>query len=295
MNRYAVIDLGTNTFHLLIVESLSKVVFRERQFVKLAEDGIQTIGDAAFKRALKTMLHFHSLLEAYEVKKVQAFGTAGLRTASNGSAFIEQVAEKTGIEIQLISGDREALLIQKGVAQAIPMSDENALIMDIGGGSVEFIIANQQQVWWAQSFPIGVAVLYNEFQQNDPISVAEIDTLKTFLQQTLQPLDDALKRFETMYLVGASGTFDVLEENLAKLEEGQHHSMVSTDHYFDYHDFLLTTTIAQRLTMPNIPNDRAELLIVAFILIEIVLKKLSTDRIVISRFAMKEGMLTEMI
>ncbi|NJK83906.1 MAG: hypothetical protein HC912_08960 [Saprospiraceae bacterium] len=152
MNRYAVIDLGTNTFHLLIVEQNRQKLYQERQFVKLAENGIEHISAAPFQRGIETMLHFHRVLKKFDVQQVQAFGTAALRTAHNGSAFIEEVEEATGIEIQLISGEREAALIQKGVAQAIPATDAHSLIMDIGGGSVEFILANQHEVFWAQSF-----------------------------------------------------------------------------------------------------------------------------------------------
>ncbi len=294
MNRYAVIDLGTNTFHLLIVEENRQKIYQERQFVKLAENGIERIGEKPFQRGIHAMLHFHLVLQKFNVQQIQAFGTAALRTASNGAAFIEEVEESTGIEVQLISGEREAALIQKGVALAIPPLDNNSLIMDIGGGSVEFIIANQHQVFWAQSFPIGVAVLYHQFQQNDPISPEEVQTLEQFLHDRLAALRQAVQQYGASQFVGASGTFDVLEDNLPHLETGEHYCIISAKDFFKYYQYTIFTTVAERLNRKDIPEARAELLVVAFVLIAFLLKQHQFQQIIISEFAMKEGMLAEM-
>jgi exopolyphosphatase/guanosine-5'-triphosphate,3'-diphosphate pyrophosphatase len=294
MNRYAVIDLGTNTFHLLIVGENRQKIYQERQFVKLAENGIERIGEKPFQRGIHTMLHFHLVLQKFNVQQIQAFGTAALRTASNGAAFIEEVEESTGIEVQLISGEREAALIQKGVALAIPPLDTNSLIMDIGGGSVEFIIANQHQVFWAQSFPIGVAVLYRQFQQNDPITREEVQTLEQFLHDRLASLRQAVQQYGVSQFVGASGTFDVLEDNLPHLEAGEHYCVISAKDFFKYYQYTIFTTVAERLNRKDIPEARAELLVVAFVLIAFLLKQHQFQQIIISEFAMKEGMLAEM-
>ena len=170
--KYAVIDLGRNTFHLLIIDSstndLSNEIYRERIFVKLAEDGIGKIGKNAYQRGLQALQHFQKIITKHQVKKVNAFGTAALRTASNGKDFVQEVQSKIGLTIQLIPGSEEARLIHLGVTQAVEMDDEKGLIMDIGGGSVEFIIADKNKVFWAKSFPIGVAVLHNIFHEKEP-------------------------------------------------------------------------------------------------------------------------------
>ena len=141
-NRIAVIDLGTNTFHILIAEAQAdhsfKDLHRQRFFVKLAEEGIETIGEAPLERGFKALTHFKNLIEELQVIKVKAIGTAALRTASNGPAFVQQVKEKLGFQIELISGDQEATFIHKGVSLAVPFKEQNYLLMDIGGGSVEY-------------------------------------------------------------------------------------------------------------------------------------------------------------
>ena len=124
MAKYGVIDLGTNTFHLLIVKEENgnlKELVRERVFVKLAEEGIQNIGPAPYQRAVSCMERFHQILVENEVKSVQAIGTAALRRAQNSSKFIAEIKAKTGIEVSVISGDREAELIHKGVGLVVPM------------------------------------------------------------------------------------------------------------------------------------------------------------------------------
>jgi len=297
--RYGVIDLGTNTFHLLIARQNENggldELYRKRVYVKLAENGIDTIGDAPFQRGLESLQIFKQVLEEYKVTKIKAFGTAALRTASNGSKFIEYVKNNIGLDITLIPGSEEARLIHHGVSHAVPLDENNGLIMDIGGGSVEFIIANKTKVHWAKSFPIGVAVLYNQFHKNDPITNDEVKAINSFLNSTLLELFTALKKYPASTLIGASGTFDVLESILVKEKTHPLYASLNSELFFPLHNQLLTTNIEQRLQMEGLPNSRADLVIVAMILIKFILTKTNTKKIIVSAYAMKEGILYEMI
>ena len=298
MGQYAVIDLGTNTFHLLIVETTSqgfKELRRERRFIKLAENGIERIGEAPFQRGLRALQEFRTILEEYPVRGVRAFGTAALRTAENGKAFIEQARELAQINIQLIPGQEEARLIHLGVGQAIPTLEESILIMDIGGGSVEFIIADNHQVHWRQSFPIGVAVLFREFHREDPITPEEQKALQAFLKNTLRPLKSALQKFPVQTLVGASGTFDVLEALLPTRSLTDHGAEMLVEHYFPFWEKVQGSTQTERLQMPGMPKARADMIVVALELVGYIIEIAQIERIWISQFAMKEGMLAEMI
>jgi|GEM_PF-24916 len=298
-NRYAVIDLGTNTFHLLVVKKQTNQKFtelhRQRFFVKLAEEGIETIGDASIQRGLHALKNFRTTLDKLGVTKVKAIGTAALRTASNGPAFVKTVKEKYNIQIGLIDGNREAELIYKGVILAVPFEQKNYLIMDIGGGSVEFIIANQDKILWAQSFPIGAAVLFKGFHHSDPISSLEINDLQAFLNSVLTPLYQGLIQFPTTTLVGASGTFDVLEFILAKGKPFKNHAFVPIKGFEPLYQTLLKSTEAERYAMKNVPDTRADMIVVALILIEFILKKVGIEEIIVSNFAMKEGILSELM
>ncbi|MFA6945692.1 MAG: exopolyphosphatase, partial [Pedobacter sp.] len=114
----------------------------------------------------------------YHVKQIRAVATSALRTASNGEEFLAKVSSETGIEAEIIGGDREAALIYQGVHGAINMTEEKCLIMDIGGGSVEFIICNKEKIFWKMSYDIGVARLIEHFFNSDPISETDIKKLK---------------------------------------------------------------------------------------------------------------------
>jgi len=298
MNRFAVIDLGTNTFHLLITESdpkgLSKELYRERIFVKLAEDGIGTIGKNAYARGFAALKHFQKIISEKAIDKVKAFGTAALRTASNGKEFIQDVNKKIGISIELISGDEEARLIHLGVLQAVKLDDKKGLIMDIGGGSVEFIIADQREVFWAKSFPIGVAVLHNHFHKKEPIHSDEIEILRVHLENTLQPLFDVLEKHKPPNLIGASGTFDVLENLLPHLQKTELSTTIEVEKFHPLYNRILKMNLKERHAEEGIPSSRADMISVALVLIDFIIQKANIQKIMVSAYAMKEGILWEM-
>lgn len=297
--NYGVIDLGTNTFHLLIAnrgnDGQLNEIYRERIFVKLASDGIEKIGEAPYQRGLNAMIHYSKILKEHQISSVKAMGTAALRTASNGGDFVQEVLDKTGIQINLIPGAEEARLIHRGVAEAVPLDEKDILLMDIGGGSVEFIIANQEGIKWAESFPIGVAVLFQRFHQNAPITSTEIDAINGFLNQTLQSLFAALEKHPVNTIIGASGTFDVIELFLAKDQKFGTYSKVSTADFLPFYQRLLNSTNEERLAMEKLPNSRADLIVVAIVLIHFILEKANTQTILTSAYAMKEGILVEMM
>lgn len=296
--KSAVIDLGTNTFHLLIVTKKSdgsfEELFRERRYIKLGENGVECIGDAPYARGLNALQDFKIILDKHQVENVRVFGTAALRTASNGVDFVKEVKEKTDLNIQLISGDEEARLIYLGVRQAVDFGANKGMIMDIGGGSVEFIIADAKAVYWAQSFPVGVSVLRQKFHQKEPVSAAEISNITTHLDEVLQPLKNTLKDYSVSNLIGASGTFDVLEMMLAKEKQSDLSTEMDAANFYPLYKKFLQTTLEERLKMPNLPNERADMIIVALILIDYVLKLAQIEKITVSAYAMKEGMLAEM-
>ncbi|MEZ4962563.1 MAG: hypothetical protein R2830_22240 [Saprospiraceae bacterium] len=297
--RLGVIDCGTNTFHLLIADANGdgtfNTVFKQRHYVRLGQEGLHHIGEAPFQRGIECIGNFKQIMKENNVGHFTAFGTEALRRASNGRDFIEAVLQKTGVGIQLITGDEEARLIHLGVMQAVPPFLGKGLIMDIGGGSVEFIIASENEVFWAQSFPLGVQVLYSGYQKNDPISRGDLLALEWHLEQNLQPLFTALQKHETPLLFGASGSFEVVEFLL--LEKRQHplYSVIPASDYYKIHGPMVASSLKQRYDMPKLPNERAELIVVAFVLIDFIVRKAGIRQIVTSSYAMKEGILHEML
>ncbi|MFT5834960.1 MAG: exopolyphosphatase/guanosine-5'-triphosphate,3'-diphosphate pyrophosphatase [Cognaticolwellia sp.] len=297
--RVAVIDLGTNTFHLLIATTDEKgnfsTLYRIREYVYIGEDGVKILGKKPLERAYDTLKKFKKSIDEYEVEKVTAFGTAALRTASNGEAFVDKVRTEIGIEIEMISGAREADLIYLGTSQAIPMSDKNILIMDIGGGSVEFIIANKNEKIWAESFPVGVSVLFNIFHKSEPISATETTDLITFLNTKFQSLYAALEQNPAHILVGASGTFDIISGIMgSSVKDYPNCESADLSGFPAFYDEVVYADLESRLQMEKIPTQRAKLIPVALILIDIMLKKARINKMLVSAYAMKEGIIWEM-
>lgn len=298
----AVIDLGTNTFHLLIVRGTDEhgnfnEVYRERRFIKLAEDGIETIGQQPFWRGMEALRHFREMMDEHGVTRYQATGTAALRTATNGPEFVKMALEDARIRIDLVPGSEEARLITKGVLQAIPAidQDDRVLIMDIGGGSVEFIIADARGTLWAQSFPIGVAVLKRGFHHHEPISEQERTKLSDFLVKELEPLWVALADFPTDHLVGAAGTFDVIANLMGAGQPTRNSHAIELAKFAAFSEQCIAANQQERLRIEGLPLERADLIVVAFILIQAVLGQAGIKRATVSNYAMKEGILAEMI
>lgn len=295
--RKAVIDLGTNTFHLLIAEveagAILHEVYRKQIFVKLASEGISTIGRAPFDRGLSTLKDFRRIIDDHGVTELTAIGTAALRTASNGPAFVAAALAEAGVAIRLISGDEEARLITTGVLAAIPPLQDRVLIMDIGGGSTEYIIADAAGVNWRQSFPVGVSVLSNDFHHSDPISPEETTLLTAHLADQLGPLAVALKDYPTQHLVGAAGTFDVLAEVLRKPDALPHPTSheLSLAGFPDLYQQITSATLAERLALPGVPKERADMIVVAMLLLQFTFRLAGIGRVTVSDYALKEGVL----
>lgn len=291
----AVIDLGTNTFHLLIAEVNDGRIeerYRERIYVKLASEGIETIGAEPFERGLAALRHFKKVLDTYGVEEVTAIGTAALRTASNGPNFVRRAGLETGIAVRLIPGDTEAEYITRGVLAALPPLDDTILIMDIGGGSTEYILASAVGVYWRQSFPLGVAVLQRAFHQSDPITASEIATLDAFLDEELRPLAEALKQYPSTHLVGAAGTFDAMATVLGTDAPAAGHAhRLSLYGLGELHNTLIASSLSERLAMEALPDERADLIVVAMLLIRYTMRLAGTEKITVSDYAMKEGIL----
>ena len=295
----AVIDLGTNTFHLLIAnvgpDDFLTELYRERIFVKLASDGIETIGPAPYTRGLEAMVHFRKILDDYRVTTLHAIGTAALRRASNGAAFIKSVSEQAAINVQLIDGDEEARLITRGVLAAIPQDDERCLIMDIGGGSTEFIITHHKQVLWRRSFPVGISVLYQKFHRTDPIGATDVRELTEYLTEITQPLRTALQRYPAHHLAGAAGTFDVLATMLRDDAAPAHptsHQLALTGFPAIYQR-VINSYAEERASIPDLPAQRVDMIVVAMLLINFTLRLAQIRRVTVSDWAMKEGILLD--
>jgi exopolyphosphatase / guanosine-5'-triphosphate,3'-diphosphate pyrophosphatase len=300
-NTLAVIDLGTNTFHLLIVEREGNrflPVHQERIAAKLGVGGINQniITEAAITRALHALAQFKTRLDSHGPKEIFCFGTSAIRNATNKNELVGRIKNETGIEVTILSGDEEAQLIYKGVARAIAMGKEPHLIVDIGGGSVEFIIANEDVIFWKRSFEMGGQRLIEKFNPHDPITPNEINLLNQYFLEQLEPLFIELQKFSPKILIGSSGSFDTLSEMYSH-ESGIAYQPDSPETPFTLHRFypiyerLVTKNRSERMQLAGMVELRVDMIVVGSCLIKFLLDNYSFESIRVSTYSLKEGVL----
>ncbi|QKG54569.1 phosphatase [Hymenobacter sp. BRD67] len=306
--RLALIDMGTNTFHLLIVEDRPgqppHVLVRTKVGVRLGEGGISKgeIAPLPYARALQTMRGFKEEIELHQATEVRATATSAMRVSRNGPDLVRDILETTGIQVEIIAGDREAELITKGIRQAVALGAEKHLLVDIGGGSVECIIADADTIFWKHSFEIGAQRLLDQFFP-EPAGVFPATSLQgelEFLAGKLAPLTAAVAEFGPLAgLVGSSGSFDTLADlslgqvrREADLPPSTPLPVAAFEQHFAQ---LLTLDHAGRVALPGMFPMRADMLVVASIIIKYMLTTYNLTTITTSAFALKEGLLAELL
>ncbi|MGI4734696.1 MAG: hypothetical protein ACRYG7_05900 [Janthinobacterium lividum] len=306
--RLALIDMGTNTFHLLIVEDRPgqppHPLVRTKVGVRLGEGGIShgEIAAAPYARALQTLRGFKEEIELHAVTEVRATATSAMRVSRNGPELVRDILDQTGIQVEVIGGEREAELIAKGIRRAVALGPDKHLLMDIGGGSVEFIIANEATIFWKHSFEIGAQRLLDQFFPEPsgifptPMLQAELE----YLADKLAPLTAAVAEHSPLAgLVGSSGSFDTLGDltvgqvrREADLPPSTSLPVADFEQHFAQ---LLTLDHAGRAALPGMFPMRADMLVVASVIIKYVLNTYKLTNIRTSACALKEGLLAELL
>ncbi len=300
--RVAVIDCGTNTFNLLIAEKAHekwRFLCRRKKVVKLGSQGVnkRIIEPIPTQKALKAMRDYRELIKKFHVEKVQVVGTAALRDAKNGEDLIRLIKKESGFDIRLIDGNEEARLIYEGVKSAFPMDEKTSLIMDIGGGSTEFILCLKDQIIWKRSFRLGAARLLEHLHPSDPIRKSEIQQLELFLEKQLMPLMTACHKYKPVRLIGSSGSFDTFASLILRKENRilgkKHHYTFELKQYRKLHKKLISSTYSERLVMPGMLKMRADMISLASLLLSFVLDNTGINDLHLCTFSLKEGVLQE--
>jgi len=302
-NRIAVIDLGTNTCNLLIAEFDEKnyrILFQEKEVVKLGKDRINKneLSQDALDRTITAFRKHQERILNFGTREVVIIGTSAMREASNREWFCKEVHSKTGLEISIISGQREAELIFKGVRLAFEQIENHSLILDIGGGSNEFILTENGNTVWQQSFPLGMARIIEKFPPSNPVSDYEIDQIWDYYVSNLENLWEGMKGKQISCLIGCSGAFDTIVD---LIDQSDPRSKVRISQEIKISDFdeiyrrLIKSTAEERMLMNGMESIRVEMIVPSVIFIKMVLIRLNIDKIYQTDFALREGVLYEKI
>lgn len=299
--RIAVIDMGTNTFNLLVTEvegSGFSTVYHHKVGVMLGKGGINsgTIAPEAYRRGIAAIAEYITVARDLGADVVKAFATSAIRSASNGSAFVDEVTRTFGVDVEVISGDREAELIYKGVAASLTLDSQRVLIMDIGGGSNEFIICDRSGILWKQSFPLGMSRLLEQFRPSDPMLTSEVEAVEQHLTDGLVPLWEACSHYQPKLMVGASGAFDTYRDVLFFGNDTKDPICnLEMDRFEALHQRFLGSTLAQRRLMDGMEELRVEMIVLASIATSLVLRKAAIEQLLQSNYSLKEGAIVELM
>lgn len=305
--KIAILDLGTNTFNLVIAQLQNactfSIFYNDKISVKLGEGGINSnyILKAPFERGINAIQKHLTTCRKYQIDTIYAFATSAIRSSSNGLAFVKEVKEKFGLEIQVIDGNREAELIYEGVRLGLELNANKSLIMDIGGGSTEFIIASSNEIFWKHSFNLGAARLLEKFKPADPILKQEVESLELYFDEELSALDFALAKYQATELIGSSGSFDTFAEIITNqlylpidLEKNSVYEFNLND-FFQIHQQLIKSTKEERSNTPGIIEMRVDMIVVSSIFTNYILKKYALTKMRLSTYALKEGVIAELM
>ncbi len=303
--RIGIIDIGTNTFNLLVASinesGMVKFIHSTKLSVRLGEGCYNNniLKDAAIERGLLAIKSHIRTAKDFNATHMIAFGTSAVRNAENKSKFINLVKDNFNLDINVIDGNKEAELIYEGVKSGLDLGKNLSLIIDIGGGSTEFIISNQEKIYWKQSIEIGAARLLEKFKPSDPIKNEEKIKIENYLEKELNELFKNLENYSIDTLIGSSGSFDTFAEMIAhkfynpNILNGKFEYNFNMEDYRITHDQLVKSTLEERLNTKGLIEMRADMIVIASILVNLVINKLGIKNMRLSTFSLKEGVIAE--
>lgn len=301
IKRIAAIDLGTNSFHAVIVDIYSDGSFRSidglKEMVELAKDGLgHGLSEGAFNRGIEALKKIKVLCDSYQVERILAYATSAIREAKNGGEFIQAAIDRAGIKINAISGQLEAELIGYAVQHGVHLTSQPVLIVDIGGGSVEFILANDKEFFFTRSKKIGVSRMRDTFRPQDPIRSDDIARLKAHYEHELQEISEAMSQQKVDTMVGSSGTMQTIGTMIARRKEQlvdvTLNELTFTSKEFDefYQEFITLDENA-RANYPGMDVRRLKFINTGIVLVKLILEKYGIKTVKISTQALREGII----
>jgi exopolyphosphatase/guanosine-5'-triphosphate,3'-diphosphate pyrophosphatase len=304
--RVAIFDLGSNAFKLLIAEKAHTpegfiIVHKEQSGVKLASKGInkKIITKEARLRALEAIAAFKVTAEYYKCRTIKCTGTSAFRDAKNGKILVDEIKERFHLDVEIISGEREAELIYKGVKIAYHIDEKPVFIMDIGGGSLEIIIANNEGIQFQKSYDLGMRRVMEKLDLPDPLKQKDVDQIITFFDNEFSELDKVVKKMKPHTLIGTSGSYETIS-NMVEAQKGRPLKKVSTGTFklsrariTALHDSLVHKSEEERKKINGMDLIRVDLMAIAMVFVNHIIKKFNFDNVVFSAFALKEGLLSE--
>lgn len=297
--RLAALDLGSNSFHVMVVEVRPDQSFepiaREKIVLRLGEMVAATgrIDDDGVERALDAARQLSAIAAAANAEIV-AVATDALRSAENGDELAEQISVEIGVPVKVLDGRDEARLTFEAIRASVLIDPGPALMLDLGGGSLEVMVGDQSGLRWSRSVELGVGRLTGEFLDHDPPTYDERRRLRRRVRQVLAPLVAEVEQFRPSVLVGSSGTIGALARAVLKSER-VHQATIDLEQLHDLAPELLDAPEADRAKLPGVDQRRAPILPAGYLVVTTAMEVFGFDAMTVSDWALREGVVLDAI
>ncbi len=304
--RIAAIDIGTNSVHMIVVRvraDLSfEVVDREKAMVRLGAGGLdgRELTTESMAAALQALSKFKRLAESHQVDHIVAAATSATREARNGGEFLARIVRETGIRPRVIAGPEEARLIHQAAVYGVDVGTGRAVVIDVGGGSVEITLGSATSMQLARSFKIGVIRLTERFVKSDPLGNREERKLAKHILAEIDRHCEQITAIGFDRVIGTSGTILSLGAVAATLARGQapadlRNLRVSAKQIHRLRKDVVDMDLEQRLAIPALDPRRADLVVAGAVLLDTILRRLGAEELTLCDLALREGLVLDFI
>jgi exopolyphosphatase/guanosine-5'-triphosphate,3'-diphosphate pyrophosphatase len=305
-NKLAAIDIGTNSFHLVVVELSENgkfsIIDSEKEVIRLSEGSvgdIKIIQEESILRSINALQKFAGIAKSHNAE-IKAVATSAVRESQNKIDFLKRVFHATGIKIDVISGIEEGRLIYLGVLQSVPIFNKRVLCIDIGGGSTEFVIGFRGKILYADSLKLGAVRLTKMFFKDYKVSKASINNCSKWTEGVLSPIARLISNYKIDLVVGSSGTIMAAGQMIKALEDNNTSLSILNNYIFTKanlimikNNILAKKTVEQRKKIKGLDEKRADIIPAGIILLNTIFEQLKISQMTISGYALREGIILD--
>ena len=301
--KIGTIDIGTNSMRLLIADYKNNKIENRKKYINITRigQGVDDKGyitEEALERNLNALKEFADKCIEEKCEKVYCMGTSALRDSKNGQDFVNRAKELTNIDVKIICGEEESNLGFMGVLEGAGGDKSNyILVLDIGGGSTEFIVGNEDGIKFCKSENVGALRMTEKFITTDPISDEEFSKMSVFIEKTISSTLDKIKGMHVSKLVGIGGAITSLSAMNQQLEvysmEKVHKSVVTKKDLEKILQNLKKMTLSDKKTIKGLQPKRADIITAGVKILHIVMEKLEIEKIMISEYDNLEGLICQ--
>jgi exopolyphosphatase / guanosine-5'-triphosphate,3'-diphosphate pyrophosphatase len=304
--RLAAIDIGTNSIHMIVVRVRTDLSFeiidREKVMVRLGAGGLdgRSLTIEAMSAALQTLSTFKRLAVAHGVDEILAVATSATREAQNGGAFLARIEREIGIRPLVITGAEEARLIHQAAVYGVDVGSGRAVVIDVGGGSVEITLGTGTSIQLAKSFKLGVIRLTQRFVREDPLSDRDERRMVKHIDAEIERHCDQIMSIGFDRVIGTSGTILSLGALAATAARGApprdlRNLRVPAKQFRRLRKQVVDVNLEDRLMIPGMDPRRADLVVAGAVLMDTILRRLGADELTLCDLALREGLVLDYI